>query len=79
MKIELSSRSNYLLDPFNPEFTIVIFIHYKPRIAVAILALQCMKMIWSGWKIEENCHVLVNQFHGNFYAKTLVVWKLSRV
>ena len=30
--------------PFKPEFTIVIFIHYKPRIAVAILALQWMKM-----------------------------------
>ena len=30
------------LEPFNlfkPEFTIVIFIHYKPRIAVAILDL----------------------------------------
>ena len=25
--------------PFKPEFTIVIFIHYKPRIAVAILDL----------------------------------------
>ena len=23
-------------NPFNPEFTIVIFIHYKPRIAVTI-------------------------------------------
>ena len=27
------------LNPFNPEFTIIIFIHYKPRIAVAILDL----------------------------------------
>ena len=24
-------------NPFEPEFTIVIFTHYKPRIAVAIL------------------------------------------
>ena len=24
-------------NPFEPEFTVVIFIHYKPRIAVAIL------------------------------------------
>ena len=23
-------------NPFKPEFTIVIFVHYKPRIAVAI-------------------------------------------
>ena len=28
-----------LINPFRPEFTIVIFIHYKPRIAVAILNL----------------------------------------
>ena len=28
-----------ILNPFKPEFTIVIFIHYKPRIAVAILDL----------------------------------------
>ena len=27
------------LNPFKPEFTIVIFIHYKPRIAGAILDL----------------------------------------
>ena len=33
-------------NPFNPEFTIVILIHYKPRIAVAILDLQWMKMTW---------------------------------
>ena len=26
-------------NPFKPEFTIVIFIHYKPRIAAAILDL----------------------------------------
>ena len=25
------------INPFKPEFTILIFIHYKPRIAVAIL------------------------------------------
>ena len=27
------------LNPFEPEFIIVIFIHYKPRIAAAILDL----------------------------------------
>ena len=27
------------VNPFKPEFTIVIFINYKPRIAVAILDL----------------------------------------
>ena len=27
------------LNPFKPQFTIVIFIHYKPRIAVEILDL----------------------------------------
>ena len=37
------SSSNF--NPFKPEFTIFIFIHYKPRIAVAILDLQWLKMI----------------------------------
>ena len=62
------------IDHFNslkPEFTIVIFIHYKPRIAVAILDLKWMKIIWCGLKIKKNYHVLVNQFHRNFHAKTL--------
>ena len=27
------------INPFKPDFIIVIFIHYKPRIAVAILDL----------------------------------------
>ena len=34
-----------LSNPFKPEFTVVIFINYKPRIAVAILDLYLMKMI----------------------------------
>ena len=35
---EVSFQSG-LINPFKPEFTIVIFIHYKPQIAVAILDL----------------------------------------
>ena len=58
------------IKPSKPEFTIVIFIHYKPRIAVAIHDLQWMKMIWSGLKIKENCHILLNKFLGNFHSKT---------
>ena len=33
------SHLSALLNPISPEFIIVIFIHYKPRIAVAILDL----------------------------------------
>ena len=29
----------FMFNPFEPEFTIVIFIHYKPQIAIAILDL----------------------------------------
>ena len=58
-------------NPFKPDFTIVIFIHYKPQTPVAILRLKWMKRIWCGWLIKENCHVLVNQFHGKFRSKTL--------
>ena len=32
-----------------------------------------MKMTWSRWKIKENYHVLVNQFHGIFILKRLVM------
>ena len=40
--ITLTNNSDFIFysfNPFKPEFTIVIFIHYKPRIAVAILNL----------------------------------------
>ena len=39
MPIEQGSSVPVLFNPFKPEFTIVIFIHYKPRIAIAILDL----------------------------------------
>ena len=45
-----SLQWNTSVSPFRPEFTIVIFIHYKPWIADAILDLQGMKMTGSGWK-----------------------------
>ena len=35
----ITMDNSVLLNPFKPEFTIVIFIHYKPRIAGAILDL----------------------------------------
>ena len=38
-QLQVGEQLNYLIKRFNPlrpEFTIVIFIHYKPRIAVAI-------------------------------------------
>ena len=38
-KVQSLDLSHQLFNPFRPEFTIVIFIHYKPRIAVAILDL----------------------------------------
>ena len=28
--------SNFIINPFKTKFTIIMFIHYKPRIAVAI-------------------------------------------
>ena len=65
------------INPFKPEF--IIFIHYKPRIAAAILVLQWMKMTWCGLKIKENYHVLVNQFHWNFRSKTLSCRKIKYV
>ena len=74
-------------NPFNPEFAIVIFIHYKPKIfihykskiAVAIFDLKYMNMIRCGLKITENYHVLVNQFCGKFRSKTLGCRKIKSV
>ena len=36
---EIIHHFSLTFNPFKPEFTIVIFIHYKPRIAIAILDL----------------------------------------
>ena len=37
--IKVPFKTSVSFNPFNPEFIIVIFIHYKPRIAAAILDL----------------------------------------
>ena len=37
--VQVNLILNLTYNIFKPEFTIVIFIHYKPRIAVAILDL----------------------------------------
>ena len=37
--VVLSDERVNLINPFKPEFITVIFIHYKPKIAVAILDL----------------------------------------
>ena len=36
---EYGTRIHSVLNPSRPEFAIVIFVHYKPQIAVAILDL----------------------------------------
>ena len=71
--------TDIIFNPFKPEFTIVIFIHYKPRIAAAILDLEWTKMTWCGLKIKDNYHVSVSQFHGNFRSKTLSCRKIKYV
>ena len=38
-KWQMQPFQKRFINPFKPDFTIVIFIHYKPRIAVAILDL----------------------------------------
>ena len=38
-----------------------------------------MKMMWRGLKIKENCHVSVNQFHGDFRSKTLSFREIKSV
>ena len=36
-------------------------------------------MIGCGFKIKENCHALVNQFHGNFRSKNIGFRKIESV
>ena len=58
------------VNPLNPELTVVIYIHYKPPIAVAIPDLQWMKMTWSWVADEKNILLLLKHFHENFSSKT---------
>ena len=44
----LLHREVYRVNPFKPEFTIVILIHYKPRIAVPIGWRDDLK-----WKVKN--------------------------
>ena len=49
----------WLFNPFETEFTIVIFIHYEPWIAVAILDLQWMKLTWSGRQMKKKEFIFI--------------------
>ena len=70
----LTDRCEYhiLLTLFKPEFTTVIFINYKPRIAVAIEVDEKLKKIAMGY-----CYWF-NSFNQVFFLlKPLVVGRLS--
>ena len=58
------------VSPFNSEITIVIFIHCKQRIAVAIRDWQWMKMNRCGWWKKKQILLLLKQFHEYFRSKT---------
>ena len=62
LKTTIVTLSRLRVNPLKPEFNIVTFIHYKPRISTAILDLYWMKMTWCGVKIKENWHVLVKPY-----------------
>ena len=64
-----------ILNPFNSQFTIVTFIHYKPRIAVVVVDEGVLKWV----KIQENFHVSVKKFHGNFPSKVVSCRKIKSV
>ena len=59
------NECKHKFNPLIPEFSIVIIIHYKTD---SRLVVDEDDLKWV--KIKENCHVLVTQFHGNFYSKT---------
>ena len=58
-KIEAANCvSNSSFNPFKPEFTIAIFINYKPRIAVAILDFVVDKDDLKRVKNEKNAVII---------------------
>ena len=62
------------LNPFKPEFTIVIFVHYKPRIAVAILDFS------TGWRwleVDGKFKKIAAYWKNSFVLKPSVVGKLG--
>ena len=65
------------VNPFKPEFSIVIFIHYTPLVAVAILDLQWMKMTWVGGKLKKIAMYWENIIMEIFLLKPLVLGKLG--
>ena len=69
---------NVLFNPVKPEFTIVIFINYKPGIAVAIIS-TCSGWRWLdvGGKLKKYIFPLIKQFHNFFVLNSLGFRKLS--
>ena len=65
-----------LLNAFKPEFSIIIFIHYKPQIDFAILDLCGCKLLEVGenWK---NILLFLKQFHEIFCSRKIGSKKLS--
>ena len=57
---------------FKPEFTIVIFVHYKPQNCCRNSRLVGDEMTRRGWQIKIKM-LLFKQFHDTFCLKTLAV------
>ena len=62
---------------FKPEFTIVIAHSLQAASCCRNSRLVVNKDDLKSVKIKENCHVLVNQFQGNFQHKTLSCRKIK--
>ena len=65
-----------VLEQFEPKFTVVIFLHYKAWIVVAILDLLWMKTTWSGYK-WKNILLMLKLYHENFRSETPMCRKLN--
>ena len=70
-------KLRYIFTPFKPDFTSSSTT--SRGLLSQVSALQWIKMIWCSLKIKENCHVLLNRFHGNFRFKTLGWRKIKSV
>ena len=86
LTLTLSSLNLSLICPFRVNYPFQAWIYYCHL--HPLQAANCCRNsrlvededdIWSGLKIKENCHVLLNQFHGNFCSKTFGCRKIKSV
>ena len=64
------TSNQHWINPFKPDFTLSSSSTTSRELLSQFSTCSAWRWFWSWWKINEYCHVLINQFHGNFQSKT---------